>query len=152
MRDILNRIIGRVRSSSSDPAISVSTPSSRELHSKNLGRIGEEASVQKLVAEGYRILDRNYACRSGEIDIIAEHDGHICFIEVKTRSPRSWNSPESAVTPEKQNRIIRAANFYMAGFRVPSPARYDIISVITDNNDQIISVDLKKDAFAPVAG
>ncbi len=152
MRNFWKLISGRIGIISSSPALPFANRLARDLHSKSLGRLGEEASVRKLVDEGYRILDRNYACRSGEIDIIAEHGGHICFVEVKTRSPRSWNSPESAVTPEKQLRIIRAANFYMAGFRNCAPARFDIVSVLTDDNEQIMSVELKKNAFAPVAG
>lgn len=152
MLEIFHWLFDRVRRRNSAPVIPFSDAAARDLHGKKLGRLGEEAAVQKLITEGYRILDRNYSCRSGEIDIVAEQDGHICFVEVKTRSPRAWNSPESAVTPEKQSRIIRAANYYLAGYRVPSPARFDIISVITDGNDRIISVDLKKNAFAPVAG
>lgn len=102
--------------------------------------------------EGYRILDRNYLCRGGEIDIIAEHQGHIVFVEVKTRSPRAWHSPESAVTAEKQSRVIRAAAHYMSSYRQPAPVRYDIVSVMTDENDCVVSVKLKRDAFAPVSG
>lgn len=152
MDDVSKWILGWIRRNNSDPAIPLSDAAARDLHSKKLGRIGEEASVQKLVSEGYRILERNYACRSGEVDIIAEDTGHICFVEVKTRSPKAWNSPESAVTPEKQGRIIRAATYYMAGFRVQAPTRFDIVSVLTDENNQIIRIDLKKNAFAPVAG
>ncbi len=152
LRNFFKMMIGRVGRTKSAPAVSFADLTARDAHSKSLGRMGEEASVQKLVREGYRILERNYSCRSGEVDIIAEHEGHICFIEVKTRSPRSWNSPESAVTPEKQGRVIRAASYYLANFRTPSPARFDVISVMTDENAQIVSVNLKKNAFAPVAG
>ncbi len=150
MRKLIKQILGRVRRNSSCPAVSVEhgTAATREdIRRKQLGRLGEDAAEEALLRNGYRILDRNYSCRSGEIDIIAEHDGHIAFVEVKTRSPRSWNTPESAVTTEKQARIIRAAAYYLGAFRDPSPTRYDIVSVFTDDEGAVTKVEVKAGAF-----
>lgn len=122
---------------------------SRDVERKRIGRLGEDAAVRQLRREGYRIIDRNYAARGGEVDIIAEHDGMIVFVEVKTRSSRAWASPESAVTPEKRARVIRAASRYLAEFNTPSPARYDIVGVLTDDQARIVSINIQRHAFEP---
>lgn len=121
----------------------------RDMERKRVGRIGEDAAVRRLRRDGYRIIDRNYAARGGEVDIIAEHNGVIVFVEVKTRSSKAWASPESAVTPEKRARIIRAASRYLAEFNTPSPARYDIVGVLTDEQARIVSVNIEQHAFEP---
>lgn len=131
--------------------ISLGDPVAREKHRKRLGRLGEEAAVRKLLQDGYRIIHQNYLCRSGEVDIIAEHQDHVVFVEVKTRSPRAWDTPASAVTSEKQARVIRAATYYMSGFRNPSLVRYDIVGVITDDDGKIKTVEVKRNAFGPSA-
>lgn len=151
MRNFLNALFSRMGIRRSQPAVSLSTDVSRDERRKHLGRLGEEAAVRRLLQEGYRILQRNYLCRSGEIDIIAEHRGQVVFVEVKTRSPRAWDTPESAVTAEKQARIMRAAAYYMAGFRHETPSRFDIIGVITDDEDRIVTVELTSNAFGEQA-
>ena len=121
----------------------------RDTERKRIGRIGEEAAVRQLQREGYRIIERNFLAKGGEVDIIAEHEGSIVFVEVKTRSHRSWASPESAVTPEKRSRIIRAATRYLAEYTAPSPTRYDIVGVVTDEQAQVVSVNIERHAFEP---
>jgi putative endonuclease len=149
MQKIVNWILGRMGLQTSRPAVSFDDAAAREMHRKKLGRLGEEAAAKRLLQSGYRILERNYLCRSGEIDIIAEHQGQVVFVEVKTRSPRAWDTPESAVTSEKQARIIRAAAYYLGQFRHRSPVRYDIVGVITGDDDEIQSVEIRQNAFGP---
>jgi putative endonuclease len=105
----------------SRPALSLRDGGSEDARRKDLGRRGEDAAVKALQKRGYRILDRNYLCRTGEIDIIAEHAGCVVFVEVKTRSPRSWEKPEEAITLEKQARIKRAADYYLGDSSAPPP-------------------------------
>jgi len=114
---------------------------------KQLGRVGEEAAVRELLRRHYRIIDRNYLCRTGEIDIIAEHNGTLVFVEVKTRSSRSWEDPLEAVTPQKQDRIYRAARHFMAGYRVQPRIRFDVVSIITDPEGGAPQVSLLENAF-----
>jgi len=142
-----HKILSRMRNSVSRPAVSLSADVERAHASRRLGQLGESAAVKLLSKQGYRIIERNYLCRSGEIDIIAEHQGHIVFIEVKTRSPRAWTTPESAITLEKQTRIRRAATYYLAGYKRSSPVRYDTVSVMTDDQNCVTSVKLKQNAF-----
>ena len=66
--------------------------------SRSLGQQGEQIAVQYLKAHGYKILERNYRCRVGEVDIIAEDQGDLVFVEVKARSSKVFGNPAEAVT------------------------------------------------------
>lgn len=132
----------------SPPAVFVDE-AARDAHRKRLGQVGEEAAARQLRREGYRILQHNFFARGGEVDIIAEHAGVLVFVEVKTRSPRAWHTPESAVDAAKQARVARAAAQYLAGYSRPSPVRFDIVSVLTDDADRVQSVEIKRAAFDP---
>jgi putative endonuclease len=83
-----------------------------------LGRRGEDAAADFLVGLGYRIVDRNWRCRFGEIDLIAriEHNGRrkIIFCEVKTRAGLGWGDPLEAITYAKRKRLRRLAGHWLA--------------------------------------
>jgi putative endonuclease len=142
--DLIFRRRGPVKGS---PAETFLSEADRDAHRKRLGQIGERAAVKQLRRQGYRILERNFLARGGEVDIIAEHRGTIVFVEVKTRSPRAWASPESAVTAEKKARVMRAAKQYLADYRTPSPIRYDVVAIITNDNDRVKSLKIEQHAF-----
>jgi putative endonuclease len=94
------------------------------------GRRGEEAAAEHLEAIGCRILARNYRCRQGEIDLIADDHGVLVFVEVKTRSPSSYGAPRDAVTPAKRRKVARAASHYLLAHREQECAyRADIVEV-----------------------
>lgn len=78
-----------------------------------LGKFGEDLACRYLLQSGYKILARNFRCRLGEIDIIAQKDDVLSFIEVKTRMSQKYGSPAEAVTVSKQKRIYRCAEYYM---------------------------------------
>lgn len=119
----------------------------RKKLNRQIGNLGEDAAAAFVCAQGYRILARNYRCRAGEIDIIAEHHGEIVFVEVKTRSPRANLPPAEAVDEQKRQRIRRAAKFYLAAWRQPSPKRFDIVSVWLDEHDAVTHIQLHPGAF-----
>ena len=123
------------------------TPPARKQDNREVGILGEDAAARTLAAGGYRLLERNFRCPAGEIDIIAEDSGVIAFVEVKTRSPRAYLSPASAVDEEKRRHIRSASKYYLRGFRNPSPARYDIVSVLLDDAGSVTSVEVAKGAF-----
>lgn len=77
------------------------------------GRWGEDYTAKHLLTEGYRILERNWHCRFGEIDLIAQKDGVLAFVEVKTRKAGSLTNPEEAVSPAKRKKIIASAQCYL---------------------------------------
>lgn len=101
------------------------------MNKRKIGAEYEQKAVQYLETAGYRILDRNYRCRIGEIDIIAVHRGYLCFIEVKYRSNLSQGYPEEAVDYRKQQTIIRTAQHYMKkkGISFDTSCRFDVVAM-----------------------
>ena len=94
------------------------------------GSLGESAAAEYLRKKRYRIVGMNYACRYGEIDLIAETREHIVFVEVKTRSSESTGLPEEAVTREKRRRYEEIALAYLRSSTLGSMyVRFDVASV-----------------------
>ncbi len=105
---------------------------------KLLGRTGEDRAARFLVSRGYRILERNYSTRSGEIDLIALHQGTVAFIEVKTRSNDAFGAPELAVNQRKQRRMIKAALGYIKFKKLHQvPCRFDVVAINNANEQQL---------------
>jgi len=99
---------------------------------KLLGREGEDRAARFLTKQGYRILERNYSTRSGEIDLIALHDGAVVFVEVKTRTSDAFGAPELAVTPRKQQRMVKTALAYIKYKKLHQvPCRFDVVAIST---------------------
>jgi putative endonuclease len=96
-----------------------------------LGALGEQLAVAHLITLGLRIITRNWRCRYGEIDVIAEDAGHtVVFVEVKTRSGDGFGGLADAVTPQKVRRLRRLAGLWLAGQEQRWPAiRLDVIGV-----------------------
>ena len=114
-----------------------------------LGSGGERAAADFLIGRGYHVLERNFRCRGGEIDIIALDGGTLVFIEVKVRRTLSRGTPIEAVTNLKQARVRRAAQEYLAYCgRVFSRIRFDVISVM--KTPKTTDITHLKSAFAPV--
>ena len=80
---------------------------------QRLGRTGERLAAEELSRRGYRILERNFHCRYGEIDLVAEQQDELVFVEVKTRRGEAWGRPEEAVTVRKQRKIVQTALHYL---------------------------------------
>ncbi len=114
---------------------------------RGLGQRWESVAEKHLRASGYVIRDRNYRARAGEIDLIAEEDGVLCFVEVKGRSSAGFGSPADAVTAEKQRRIARAAQEYLLRRRLPSSTRcrFDVVSIL--DSGERLEVTIFRDAF-----
>ena len=103
-------------------------------------------AARRLEAEGYRILDRNFRGRSGEIDFVAEEGDTLCFVEVKGRSGSGFGSPAEAVTLEKQRRIVRTAEEYLSRRRLGSPrCRFDVVTILEEGERREVVV--MRDAF-----
>ena len=101
---------------------------------KSLGQKGEDIASKVLKKDGYRIIEKNFRCKQGEIDIIAENKGVVCFIEVKARSSEDFGLPEEAVTSWKQRRLLAAAYVYLEKKKIKSKdLRFDIVSVDLTN-------------------
>ncbi|SEM48058.1 putative endonuclease [Syntrophus gentianae] len=99
-----------------------------------------------LEAAGYRILERNYRCPFGEIDIIAQEGDTLVFVEVKSRRSENYGLPQLAVGPEKQRRISKISLFYLQSHRLePSDVRFDVVAILLRPKNP--SIELIKDAF-----
>ena len=97
----------------------------------DLGKTGENRAVEYLDKKGYMILQRNYRCRAGEIDIIAAEGSTLCFIEVKTRTSLRHGMPCEAVDRRKLEHIKRAASVYMGRYRHDcDSARIEVVEVL----------------------
>jgi putative endonuclease len=112
---------------------------------KLLGSEGEDRAARFLVKHGYRILERNYRTRSGEIDLIAMHEGEVVFVEVKTRTSDAFGAPELAVTPQKQRKMIKAALGYIKYRKLHQvPCRFDVVAIRAEDES---GVELIRNAF-----
>lgn len=83
------------------------------MNKKSLGDFGEEVAADRLRVKGYRILARNWRTSAGEIDIIAEQNDVIVFVEVKTRTSDLYGTPQEAITQNKRKRIIKSSLAYL---------------------------------------
>ena len=80
---------------------------------RQLGNWGEERAAEFLRTQGYKIVERNWRCAAGELDLIAWEGERLAFIEVRTRRGRSYGTPEESVTPAKQAKLMKLAQIYM---------------------------------------
>lgn len=104
-----------------------------------LGKRGEEYAARYLEERGYRLLERNWRCAHGEIDLIARQGGETVFVEVKTRSSAAFGHPFEAITPSKLARLRRLAAVWCA--QTDSPIRrirIDAIAIIGSSGDAVV--------------
>jgi putative endonuclease len=113
---------------------------STESATRKLGALGERLAAEFVERKGFRLAAANFlvpvgrnrrnALINAEIDLIAYDGETLCFIEVKTRSSDEFAAPERAVDLRKQRQITRAARAYRRIFRINSPFRYDVVSIV----------------------
>ena len=103
---------------------------------KLAGRGGEAQAAAYLRSRGYELLGMNYACRAGEIDIIAARDGFVAFVEVKLRADARFAQAREAVTPAKQRRIKLAALEWLSARECELQPRFDVIEVFSGERGQ----------------
>jgi putative endonuclease len=104
-----------------------------------LGRSGEAAAGSHLESLGYRILQRRYRTPAGEIDLVAEDDGTLVFVEVKTRSSLGCGRPAEAVDRRKRVRLRRAAALYLLRKREVRPCRFDVVEVFETPQGELLA-------------
>jgi len=113
---------------------------------QEIGKKGETVAVHYLKKQGYRIIEQNYRSKAGEIDIIAREKQSLVFVEVKTRSSRSFGSPKWAITPKKQKAISMAALYYLKMTNQNNvDARFDVVSILLQGEDT--QIELVRNAF-----
>jgi len=101
-----------------------------DLH--KLGPRGEDYALELLRRRGHKLLERNFRCPQGEIDLVTWQKDTLVFTEVRAREAHETRSPVESITPAKQRRILRAATAYLlkrVGNKQPPPCRYDVVWV-----------------------
>lgn len=112
-----------------------------------LGRKGEKAALSFLRKKGYKILERNFRCRFGEIDIVAKKEDRIVFVEVRSRENLNLGHPEESLTYTKKKRLTKLALFYLSCHRLENiPCRFDVVAVVFEKG-RIKNIHLVKNAF-----
>lgn len=101
------------------------------------GRAGEDVAVDFLTEHGYDVLDRNWRSGHKELDIVAEKDGVLVVVEVKTRKTAMYGRPEESVSPLKIRKIVLAADAYVRYNRLDMPVRFDIISIVAGKDGAV---------------
>ncbi len=113
------------------------------MNRREMGKQKEELAACYLQKCGYEILDHNYPCRFGEVDIVAKDGNYLCFIEVKYRSSSQYGAPDGLISEKKKKRICLTSRFYMKQKYYPTdiPVRYDVVLIIGEK------IKLIKNAF-----
>ena len=111
---------------------------------RKIGNLGERAAARHLRKSGYRIIKKNYTAADAEIDIIARKRDVLSFVEVKTRNIKHLGKmearPASAVTPEKQRRIIRTAGCFLSRYNEKARIRFDVIEVYLEDSKRGVKI------------
>lgn len=113
-------------------------------YKQEIGNLGETASCEFLTRAGYKIIQRNFRCKTGEIDIIALKDGCTVFVEVKTRKNSHYGHASEFVDYRKQLKIKRAALYFLKSLDVDM--RFDVIEVY-HNGGKVTEINHIEDAF-----
>ena len=109
-----------------------------------LGKKGEQLAIEFLIEKGYKILEKNYRYLKAEVDIIAQKEGVLAVVEVKTRSTDYFGNPEEFVNPKKIKLLLSAIDYYVVDKDLDVEVRFDIIAIIQQKETKITHL---KDAF-----
>jgi len=116
---------------------------------RDTGILGEKLTRDFLKKRGYRILETNYRCPQGEIDIIARHKDFLVFIEVRTKTSPDFGSPEESITSTKKERIKASAFHYQQSHEnLPQLWRIDVVAVELDHKGKPSRIELIENAVS----
>ena len=113
----------------------------------NTGRLGELIACEFLGKNGYDIVETNYRCTEGEMDIVAMQEETLVFVEVRTKKSRLYGSPEESITQTKKERLRAIAERYgQERENLPVGRRIDVMAIQLDNDDRIKRIQLIENA------
>lgn len=116
---------------------------------REVGALGEKIAAEYLTRRGYVIRERNFRSKEGEIDIIAEKDDFLVFIEVRTRTGPSFGTPEESVTAKKKERLIALAQAYREGRKdLPRSWRIDVVALELGPEGEVSRLELIENAIS----
>lgn len=115
---------------------------SRILGAKELGALGESLAADYLRDHGYRILERNWRWRRGEIDLVTAKDGEVVFVEVKARRSHRYGTPEESITYAKRTKLIQSAYAYLdSNDNRDARWRIDVVAIDFDGEGIVIRLE-----------
>jgi putative endonuclease len=94
-----------------------------------LGEAAEDHALHWLQARGLDLVERNFRCKAGEIDLILREGQTLVFVEVRQRADPRFGGAAASVTPAKQRRLLLAAQFYLQRLRTSPPCRFDVVAI-----------------------
>ncbi len=104
--------------------------SNSEMKRRDTGILGEKLAKDFLKKRGYHVMETNYRCHEGEVDIVARHKDFLVFVEVRTKTSLAFGSPQESITPAKKERMRAAAYYYQQTHdSLPSLWRIDFVAV-----------------------
>lgn len=116
---------------------------------KAVGDLGEKLAAEYLKKRGYRILETNFRCREGEIDIIAQDKDYLVFVEVRTRRGSEFGTPEESVTTAKKEKLTSVALAYLQTHRKSPPLqRFDVVAIELDREGKSSRIELIENAIS----
>lgn len=119
------------------------------MNRKALGDLGERWAREHLERHGYRIRETNFRCREGEIDIIADHEGCLVFVEVRTKTGSAFSSPEESVTAAKKEKLASVAMSYLQTHDgLPSDWRIDVVAIEVSPKGRVVRTELIQNAVS----
>jgi putative endonuclease len=120
------------------------------MDSKEIGALGEKIAAEYVTRLGYVIRERNFRSREGEIDIIAQKDDFLVFVEVRTRRSHSFGTPEESVTAKKKERLLALAEAYIeGGDDLPHSWRIDVVALELGPDGEVSRLELIENAISP---
>jgi len=118
------------------------------LNRQETGKLGEKLARKLLQKKGYHILETNFRCRAGEIDIVAQKEDCLVFVEVRTKSSRDFCTPEESITESKKERLITSALHYIDSHHdLPSSWRIDVVAIEVDDKGKSKRTELIENAI-----
>ena len=110
------------------PTLPKRSPTARQ----RTGQAGEEQALDYLIRQGFTLVERNFHCRGGELDLIVQKDGMLVFVEVRKRASAQFGGAAASVNPAKQAKLKKAAQFYLQRYADPPACRFDVIAIDGD--------------------
>src|SRR3972149_6180850 len=123
-------------------------PRDRGPRRRRFGDFGERVAASHLEAKGYRILERNWSCPEGELDLIADRGADLVFVEVRSRQGRAMGGPEESISGRKAAHVRAAATAYMQAHpEAPPNPRIDVVVIELDAKGRVMRVEQIENAI-----
>ncbi len=124
-------------------AAMIKTPTDKQ----RIGQAAEDAAAALLQQQGLQLIERNFSCKVGEIDLILQDSTQLVFVEVRFRKNQLFGGAAASVTLNKQKKLQKTAHFYMSRWQQPPACRFDVLAMTFDRHQQIICENWIKNAF-----